>query len=139
MLVSFVLMLNAPKPNFIFDIQLNAVGVKNYKNDLEIFANKMPEFKRLYWANWFGQKDSTVKPLTEDIVSSDNNTLVLNYGLPCVNADVYINLSYQNKCSGNKLTIDQGLFETSNVILVFCNQNQCRVNIRTDRNFLDEK
>jgi competence protein ComEC len=139
MLVSFVLMLNAPKPNFIFDIQLNAVGVKNYKNDLEIFANKMPEFKRLYWANWFGQKDATVRPLTADIVSSDNNTLVLNYGLPCVNSDVYINLSYQNKCFGNKLTIDKEFFETSNVILVFCNKNQCRVNIRTDRNFLDKK
>lgn len=139
MFVSFILMINSPKPNFIFDIDLKAVGVKNHKNNLEIYADKMPEFKRLYWANWFGQKDATVKPLTEGIVSSDKNTLVVNYGLPCMKADVYINLSHQNKCFGNKLTIDQELFETSNVILVFCNQNQCRVSVRTDRNFLDKK
>ncbi|MFU7502379.1 MAG: ComEC/Rec2 family competence protein [Candidatus Tisiphia sp.] len=51
MIISVILMLNSPKPNFIFDINLNAVGIKNNNGELDIYVNEMSEFKRIYWAN----------------------------------------------------------------------------------------
>lgn len=135
MLISCILMINSPKPNFIFDINLNAVGVKNDDNRLDIFANQMSAFKRLYWANWFGQKDAMVLPFTEKIFYSNGNILILNYGLPCVNADIYINLSDKNRCVGRKLTIGQEFLKHNNVFVIFCNQNQCKVSVNNDKKF----
>ncbi|KJV78113.1 hypothetical protein RMAECT_0686 [Rickettsia rhipicephali str. Ect] len=44
-----------------------AVGVKDRENKLVIHADKIPAFNRTYWASWFGQKDSMVLPLENNI------------------------------------------------------------------------
>lgn len=67
--VSFFLMCNSPKPDYIVDNRLQAVGVKNESGLLEIYTNKMSGFTRIYWANWYGQKDAVVKKLDLDIPS----------------------------------------------------------------------
>ncbi len=135
MLISFFFMSVSPKPNFIFDITLTAVGVKNGKNNLTIYANKMPEFKRLYWANWFGQQDADILPLAGTIFNSDDNKLVVNYDLPCINSDIYINLLEENKCLGNKLTIDPEFLREHNVFFIFCSQKQCWTTVVNDQRF----
>lgn len=63
MAISFIF----PKPELIFDANHMAVGVKDRENKLVIHADKIPAFNRTYWANWFGQKDSMVLPLENNI------------------------------------------------------------------------
>ncbi|MFV9929399.1 MAG: hypothetical protein AB8U82_00210 [Rickettsia endosymbiont of Haemaphysalis japonica] len=61
MAISFIFMFYSPKPELIFDANHMAVGVKDRENKL------VPAFNRTYWANWFGQKDSMVLPLENNI------------------------------------------------------------------------
>ncbi|WP_341790773.1 ComEC/Rec2 family competence protein [Rickettsia endosymbiont of Polydrusus tereticollis] len=131
--VSFILMLYSPKPDLIFDASANAVGVKNQDNELEIYADKMPAFNRLYWANCFGQKDSFVYPL------KDNN-FATNYGQKiiindenfvkskkCEEAEIYINLTRNNKCHGSLITVNKDFLDKKPVILIFCNSKECQI------------
>ncbi|AJQ52328.1 MAG: hypothetical protein AB8U77_07610 [Rickettsia conorii subsp. raoultii] len=67
MAISFIFMFYSPKPELIFDANHMAVGVKDRENKLVIHADKIPAFNRTYWANWFGQKDSMVLPLENNI------------------------------------------------------------------------
>ncbi len=67
MAISFIFMFYSPKPELIFDANHMAVGVKDRENKLVIHADTIPAFNRTYWANWFGQKDSMVLPLENNI------------------------------------------------------------------------
>lgn len=119
MVISFILMLNSPKPDLIFDADLNAVGVKNNASVLTIYANKMSEFNRIYWANWFGQADAEILPLTKNVF----NTL---YG-----QKIIIN-SNALECKDAEICIDKTDLENSRVILIFCDTYKCK--IKTDNN-----
>jgi len=119
MIISFILMLSSPKPDLIFDAKLNAVGVKNNAGMLTIYANKMPEFNRIYWANWFGQADAEILPLTKNVF----NTL---YG-----QKIIIN-SNPLECKDAEICIDRTYLENSTVILIFCDTYKCK--IKTDNN-----
>ncbi|WP_375332195.1 ComEC/Rec2 family competence protein [Candidatus Tisiphia endosymbiont of Temnostethus pusillus] len=132
MIISVILMLNSPKPNFIFDMNLNAVGIKNNNGELDIYVNEMPEFKRIYWANWFGQKDAKIFPIEKNIFTSDGYTILVNYkpiapNKICENVDIYINISSRNQCKGNKITITRELLREFEVIMIFCNQHECTI------------
>lgn len=67
MAISFIFMFYSLKPELIFDANHMAVGVKDRENKLVIHADTIPAFNRTYWANWFGQKDSMVLPLENNI------------------------------------------------------------------------
>ncbi|WP_341756710.1 ComEC/Rec2 family competence protein [Candidatus Tisiphia endosymbiont of Nemotelus nigrinus] len=146
-IISVILMLNSPKPNVIFDINLNAVGIKNNKDELEIYVyskqksiNEMPEFKRLYWANWFGQKDAKIFPLEKNIFTSNGYTILINYNQfasneICENVDIYINASSENQCKGNKITITREFLKEFEVIMIFCNQHQCTIKTNNNKRF----
>lgn len=58
--VSICLMFISPKPDFIYDPKINALGVKNEAGILEIYAKRISGFTKNYWANWFGQADVIV-------------------------------------------------------------------------------
>ncbi len=139
-IMSVILMLNSPKPNVIFDINLNAIGIKNNNDELEIYVNEMQEFKRLYWANWFGQKDAKIFPLEENIFTSNGYTILINsnqFALNeiCENVDIYINTSSENQCKGNKITITREFLKEFGVIMIFCNQHQCTIKTNNNKRF----
>ncbi|WP_332252593.1 ComEC/Rec2 family competence protein [Rickettsia helvetica] len=73
MAISFIFMFYSPKPELIFDANHMAVGVKDRENKLATYTDKMPAFNRTYRTNWFGQKDSMVLPL-------ENNIFLTHYG-----------------------------------------------------------
>lgn len=60
-LVSAGLMFVSPKPDFIYDSKMQALGVKNEAGELEIYAKRISGFMKNYWANWFGQADAVVR------------------------------------------------------------------------------
>ncbi|HJD55129.1 MAG TPA: ComEC family competence protein [Rickettsia endosymbiont of Pyrocoelia pectoralis] len=128
MAVSFIFMLYSPKPELIFDVNNMAVGVKNKQGKLEIYADKMPAFNRVYWANWFGQQDSRVLPLKDNIFTTDyEQKIALNKNNFCQKAEIQINLNYKAKCKGKLLTINENFLRKSPVILIFCNLKECTV------------
>ncbi|MCC8398224.1 MAG: ComEC family competence protein [Rickettsia endosymbiont of Labidopullus appendiculatus] len=144
-IISVILMLNSPKPNVIFDINLNAVGIKNNNAELDIYANEMPEFKRIYWANWFGQKDAKIFPLEKNIFTSNGYTILIDSSLIdskqfasneiCKNVDIYINLLGNNQCKGNKITVSREFLKEFEVIMIFCNQHQCTIKTNNNKRF----
>ncbi|MFY9589306.1 ComEC/Rec2 family competence protein [Rickettsia endosymbiont of Halotydeus destructor] len=131
--VSFILMLYSPKPDLIFDAGANAVGIKNKDNQLEIYADKMPTFNRQYWANWFGQKDSPVSPLTNNIfITNQGYKVIINYenlskNKKCEEAEIYINLLTNTKCRGSLVTINKAFLNSASVVLIFCNSTKCQI------------
>lgn len=140
MFIAIILMLYSPKPSFIFDAHLNALGVKNNSEKLEIYANQMSEFKRLYWANWFGQKDATIFPLNKYTYIADKITLLINFNNIikndiCQNADIYINIFDNGNCMGNKITISKDILNKLGVIMIFCDHEECKIVANNNKRF----
>ncbi|WP_375327271.1 ComEC/Rec2 family competence protein [Candidatus Tisiphia endosymbiont of Nemotelus uliginosus] len=156
-LVSFILMLKSPVPNFIFDITSNNIGLKNNNSKLEIhtYSHKfnsqrntwrgsintqatISKFKRLYWAQWFGQKDAKIVRTPKNIFISDGNKLVINsqpieHNTQCENVDIYLNLADKNQCQGHKITLSREYLQQAGVIMIFCNPIQCKVVTNNNR------
>lgn len=127
MLISFIFMLYSPKPEIIFDTNNKAVGL-NRANKLIIYANKMPAFNRVYWANWFGQKDSLILPLEDDVfITNYGQKIIFNRNNHCEKAEIHINLNYKAKCVGSLLTINKDFLSRNPVILIFCNSKKCTI------------
>jgi len=128
MAISFIFMFYSPKPELIFDVNHMAVGVKDKENKLVIYADKMPAFNRVYWANWFGQKDSLVSPLKDNIfITNYGQKIIINKNNYCKDAEIHINLNYKAKCKGSLITINKDFLRKSPVILIFCNKKECRI------------
>ncbi len=141
MLFGFILMFYSKKPDVMIDYQLKTIAVKNNKQELEIYSNDkfFSKFNRIYWSNWFGQEDANMY--------HHNGYIYGKYSLfvhekhnkftECPeNVDIYVNmLDCSTKCKGGKLTIDNELFRKSVVILIFCDQKQCKININDNTRF----
>lgn len=136
MAVSFILMFNSPKPDFIFDVKLNAVGLKNRSGKLEIYAQKMPTFSRQYWANWFGQKDATVLYEKSRVFTvQQGKTIAVNYSnRKCRIADIQINLN-GSSCKAKEFAIDQEILQNSGTVILFCSDKKCRVKYDNNKRF----
>jgi ComEC/Rec2-related protein len=140
MAISVMLMFNTPKPDVIFDMQLKALAIKNSDNQLEIYANKMPEFKHLYWANWFGQKDAKIHPLENNIFSSNGIIILLDSekviaDKACQNVDVHINILNNIICKNSKIMVNRDSMIKSKIIIIFCDQNNCRIETSNRQRF----
>ncbi|MDE8611547.1 ComEC/Rec2 family competence protein [Rickettsia felis] len=128
MIISFIFMFYSPKPELIFDTNHMAVGIKDKDGKLIIYADKIPTFNRTYWANWFGQKDSMVLPLKDNIfITNHGQKIVINNNNHCEKAEIHINLNYKAKCHGSLITINHNFLRKSPVILIFCNKKECTV------------
>ncbi len=146
-LISWALMLTSPLPNFLVDVKTHTVGVKNIKDELEIYiyspnlkeANikqpknnakeKITNFKHQYWSHWFGQKEAKIFYQPHDIFISEGNKLIINslrINNKCENADIYVNLKNNIQCQGNKLTLSLEQLK-SGVIMIFCNSARCKI------------
>ncbi|XVN43151.1 MAG: ComEC/Rec2 family competence protein [Candidatus Rickettsia vulgarisii] len=145
-LISFILMNNFPLSNFIIDNKMNVVGIKNSNSKLEIHTystndpkptNSISAFKRLYWAQWFGQNDVKIFYSKQNIFTSEKQKLIVNSSLTqsCENADIYLNLADNNNCQGNKLTITKESLADNETMLIFCNQKQCKIKTKTNKRF----
>lgn len=137
--VAMILMMRSEKPDVIFDPHLNAIGIKNAENKLEIHAKRMSEFSKNYWTNWFGQKDVI---MTQEDVTINNHEITTSSGhkvniifqeMNC-NADVIINAKGHKKCPG-KISLNKYDLKDSGTILVFCNQSTCRVSYNNSKRF----
>lgn len=124
-IISFILMLNSPKPDLIYDANLNAVGIKNNIGLLTIYANKMPEFSRVYWANWFGQADAEILPLTKNIFTTTYGQKII------INSNIY----KKTDCKNAEICIDRINLEGSKVILIFCDAYKCRIEKDDNKRF----
>ncbi|ARD85882.1 hypothetical protein A3306_01160 [Rickettsia bellii] len=76
-----------------------AIGVKNKQGKLEIYADKMATFNRIYWANWFGQKDSILLPLKDNLFITYGQRIIFNKNNYCKEAEIHINLNHKAKCT----------------------------------------
>lgn len=112
MVISCVLMANSPKPDLIYDPILKVVGVKNKQNKLEIYGDKIPEFNKIYWANWFGEKEIKSYPLdTSEFMTNNGHKLLIDYD----NATIK---DGKAMLQGNK---------TKGTVLVFCDKSLCHL------------
>jgi competence protein ComEC len=136
---SVILMMQSEKPDLIFDPNLNAIGIKNKDDNLEIKAKRMSQFTKNYWTNWFGQKD--VIFAAEDITLS-NHHLITNSGhsinilfdkMDC-NADVVLNAKGRKRCDG-KISLNRKDLKDKGTILVFCNQEACKISYDNSKRF----
>ena len=125
MFISCILMINAPKPDLIFDQTLKIVGIKNLQNKLEIYGDKIPEFNRTYWANWFGQKDADTYTITpNEFLMVNGHKIVLDYDTGAV-----------YEYNGEKTTLIKDNQKSESAILVFCNKPACYVKFNNNRRF----
>jgi hypothetical protein len=130
--ISLVMMYLSPKPDFIYDHRIKAIGIKN-KDVIDIYSKyRIPNFTKEYWLNWYGiQKsnhfirDSGFKDQSFEIYS-DNGPILssLNYK-NCSNADVQIITSSKLVCNNNKLTISYRGLASFGVVLVLCKKDNC--------------
>jgi competence protein ComEC len=136
MLLSVILMFNSTKPDIIFDYNIKALGVKNMHQELEIYANNIPNFTKKYWANWFGQNDANLITYLPRIINTYSGyKLVINNMLEeCIDSDIQINLGH-HKCTGKKLTISQDLLKEVGVITILCNNISCNLAYNTNSRF----
>lgn len=134
MIASSIMMLQSPKPDFIYDVHYKAVGLKNNQGKLEIFTNKpMPEFTSTYWANWFGQEkaSSTLMPIHEQdlrFATNDGKTISLNYN-SCIKADVMLVTSKFLNCSTDRILVDYEQLKGLKSLIIFCDKDQCNVKV----------
>ncbi|HJD60830.1 MAG TPA: hypothetical protein LFV90_01410 [Rickettsia endosymbiont of Columbicola hoogstraali] len=102
--------------------------MKNKQGKLEIYADKMAKFNRIYWANWFGQKDSILLPLQDNLfITNYGQRIIFNKNNYCNEAEIHINLNHRAKCTGNLMTINRDFLSKSPVILIFCNSKKCTI------------
>lgn len=139
-------MSNSPLPNFIIDSKINMIGIQNNDSKLEIHTyfnnnqestNSISNFKRLYWAQWFGQNDAKVFDSKQNVFISEKQKLIIstNSKQLCENADIYLNLTNDTKCQGNKLTITKKLLNDKGTMLIFCDHTQCKIKTNNNKRF----
>ncbi len=120
-------MFYSPKPELIFDTNHMAVGIKDKDDKLIIYADKMHTFNRTYWANWFGQKDSMVLPLKDNIfITNHGQKIIINKNNYCKDAEIHINLNYKAKCKGSLITINHDFFKKVLLYLSFAIKRNVR-------------
>ena len=131
--ISLCMMYLSPKPDFIYDHRIKAIGIKN-KDVIDIYSKyKISSFTKEYWLNWYGiQKSNNFIDdswFRDQLLEIDQDLGQLSVSLNdknCSNADVQIITSSKLVCnSNNKLTISHKDLVNSGVILVFCHKNNC--------------
>jgi len=131
--ISLCMMYLSPKPDFIYDHRIKAIGIKN-KDVIDIYSKyKISSFTKEYWLNWYGiQKSNNFIDdswFRDQLLQIDQDLDQLSVSLNdknCSNADVQIITSSKLVCnSNNKLTISHKDVVNSGVILVFCHKNNC--------------
>ena len=131
--ISLCMMYLSPKPDFIYDHRIKAIGIKN-KDVIDIYSKyKISSFTKEYWLNWYGiQKSNNFIDdswFRDQLLQIDQDLDQLSVSLNdknCSNADVQIITSSKLVCnSNNKLTISHKDLVNSGVILVFCHKNNC--------------
>lgn len=124
-LVSFIMMLNSKQPDLLFDADLKIVGLKNSQGKLVIHANSsVPAFNKQFWANWYGQENVEILPLTTySFISESGKIININYNNECKEADAQINVAAD--CRARLLEIDIKALNKGAIIAVFCNKDKC--------------
>ena len=129
-LISLVMMYLSPKPDFIYDHRIKAIGVKN-KDVIDIYSKyRISNFTQEYWLGWYGTKKSRYfetelkDQLFELAVSDENFTVSLNY-TNCSDAKVQIIMSPKLVCNNNGLVVNYSDLVNFGIVLVFCQKNSC--------------
>ncbi|MFK7967616.1 MAG: ComEC/Rec2 family competence protein [Rickettsiaceae bacterium] len=132
--ISLYMMYLSPKPDFIYDHRIKAIGIKN-KDVIDIYSeSKISSFTKEYWLNWYGVTKSNnliqVSGLKDKLFSVDvDNGKILTMSINdknCSNADVQIVISGKLVCNGNnKLTISYKDLINSGIALIFCQKDNC--------------
>lgn len=130
--ISLVMMYLSPKPDFIYDHRIKAIGIKN-KDVIDIYSTyRIPNFTKQYWLSWYGTQksnhliqDSGFRDQLFEINSSNRQiSSSLNYK-NCSNADVQIMTSPKLVCNNNKLIISYRDLVNFGVVLIFCKKDDC--------------
>jgi len=129
-LISLVMMYLSPKPDFIYDHRIKAIGVKN-KDVIDIYSKyQISNFTQEYWLGWYGTKKSRyfeteLKDQLFELAGSDENfTVSLNY-TNCSDAKVQIIMSPKLVCNNNGLVVNYSDLVNFGIVLVFCQKNSC--------------
>jgi competence protein ComEC len=129
-LISLVMMYLSPKPDFIYDHRIKAIGVKN-KDVIDIYSKyRISNFTQEYWLGWYGTKKSRyfeteLKDQLFELAGSDENfTVSLNY-TNCSDAKVQIIMSPKLVCNNNGLVVNYSDLVNFGIVLVFCQKNSC--------------
>ena len=131
--VALIMMFLGEKPDFIYDHNLKAVGIRNSDQKLEIHTeHELSIFTSDYWASWYGQESIGIKK--QKIVASDQlfvlqfgKTISLNYW-KCSDADVQIITSKKLTCTGDKQIIYNDKLWKHKQILLYCDKGEkCQV------------
>lgn len=132
MTIGVGLMFISKTPDFIYDHNIKAVGIKD-KNGLKIYFNdRMPKFISDYWASWFGYKhakifESQISRKDRLYILDNGKSISLNYW-NCQESDIGIMTSKKLKCKNNSNIISNAYLWENKQILVYCDShNECVV------------
>lgn len=127
-IISSIFMFLSKKPDLIFDNHINAVGIQNNDNELEVHAKRLSKFTKNYWANWFGQKDIAIHKdeIKEniDITTSWEKHISILYDHFHCDGDFIINTLDDRICSTIP-TINQSMLKEYGTFLIFCDKEHC--------------
>jgi competence protein ComEC len=130
--ISVLMMLSVKNPDLILDIDLQAIGLQNKQNKLEIYANKyFSMFTKEYWSLWFGQKEVLYQELKKkdqnlSFATRQNKIIdIIFKDVDCndLRADLVIN--YTNKICDNQKMLNIKDIPDKKFIFVFCSQDYC--------------
>jgi len=128
--ISLVMMYLSPKPDFIYDHRIKAIGIKN-KDVIDIYSKYgISNFTKEYWLGWYGAKKSRYfetelkDQLFEAALEEETPTLSLNYN-NCSDAKVQIMISPKLVCNTNGLVVNYSDLIKFGMVLIFCPKNNC--------------
>lgn len=141
MLISLIMMYFTPKPDFIYDHRIKAIAIKN-NDSLDIYAkNKISNFTKEYWLNWYGitkvnifeQEVDFRDQLFEISIFKNYNsdlkqpTILLNHkDKNCYSRiEVQIIISSKLVCPKSAHIIDYDSLVKSGIVLGFCQKSGC--------------
>jgi competence protein ComEC len=130
--ISILMMLGTKNPDLILDIDLQAIGLTNKQNKLEIYANRyFSMFTKEYWSLWFGQKEVIYQELEKknqrmSFTTNQNKVIdIIFKNIDCdkLNADLTIN--YSGKICDNQKVLNIRNLANKKFIFVFCSKDGC--------------
>lgn len=140
--VSGIMMWVTPKPDFIYDHRTKIAASKEVNGGLKIYAKNISAFSKDYWLSWYGMDNQkgygSVKNLLDKTFelpgnNGENNRIVaLSYNHCQNQADVQVITSNFLKCGNYRkgsLVVDYERLVKSGVVLIFCNRDECRVQL----------
>jgi competence protein ComEC len=131
-LISMLMMLTTQNPDLILDIHLQAIGIKNKQNKLEIYGNQsFSMFAKEYWSLWFGQKEVIYQELERknsnlSFITKQNKIIdIIFKNINCSKSEAALTINYTSQICNNQKILNIKNLPNKRFVFVFCAKEGC--------------